>query len=61
MNAIAEAVIDTHVGEVAKWHNCWAHCHSSCLLKIVTENGVLKRIETDDQRDDTFGRHQVRA
>ncbi|EGD6079536.1 hypothetical protein DSZ55_28600, partial [Escherichia coli] len=34
MNAIAAAVIDTHVGEVTKWHNCWAHCHSSCLLKI---------------------------
>ncbi len=61
MNAIAAAVIDTHVGEVAKWHNCWAHCHSSCLLKIVTENGEIKRIETDDQGDDTFGRHQVRA
>ncbi|ABZ74979.1 anaerobic dimethyl sulfoxide reductase, A subunit, DmsA/YnfE family [Shewanella halifaxensis HAW-EB4] len=61
LNAIAAMVIDKHVGEVAKWHNCWAHCHSSCLLKIITQDGQIKRIETDDQGDDVFGRHQVRA
>ena len=61
LNAIASAVINTHVGEITKWHNCWAHCHSSCLLKIVTENGKIKRIETDDQGNDEFGQHQVRA
>lgn len=61
LNAIAAAVIDAHHGEVTKWHNCWAHCHSSCLLKIVTEDGQIKRIETDDQGDDQFGQHQVRA
>ncbi|NLS13754.1 molybdopterin-dependent oxidoreductase [Vibrio sp. SM6] len=61
LNAIAAAVVETHVGEITKWHNCWAHCHSSCLLKIVTENGQIKRIETDDQGNDEFGQHQVRA
>ncbi|AFJ45971.1 DMSO/selenate family reductase complex A subunit [Shimwellia blattae] len=61
LNSIAASVISEHVGEITKWHNCWAHCHSSCLLKIVTENGQIKRIETDDQGDDVFGRHQVRA
>lgn len=61
MNAIASAVIETHIGEVTKWHNCWAHCHSSCLLKIVTENNQIKRIETDDIGNDQFGQHQVRA
>lgn len=61
LNSIAALVINEHVGEVAKWHNCWAHCLSSCLLKIITENGQIKRIETDDLGDDVFGRHQARA
>ncbi len=61
LNVIAKSVIESSGMEVAKWHNCWAHCHSSCLLKIITQNGQIKRIETDDQGDDTFGNHQVRA
>ncbi|EAS45644.1 dimethyl sulfoxide reductase [Photobacterium profundum] len=61
LNAIASVIIKTHYEEITKWHNCWAHCHSSCLLIVVTENGRIKRIETDDQGDDEYGQQQVRA
>lgn len=48
-------------GEKIVWSNCWAHCHCSCLLKVVLEDGKVKRIEGDDIGDDTFGTHQTRA
>lgn len=60
-SAIASSIITEYYPEVTKWHNCWAHCHSSCLLKIVTENNIIKRIETDDQGNDEYGQQQVRA
>ena len=47
--------------EEFRWSNCWAHCHSSCLLKVIMQDGRIKRIETDDIGDDVFGNHQVRA
>jgi anaerobic dimethyl sulfoxide reductase subunit A len=48
-------------GEQTVWSNCWAHCRCSCLLKVVLEDGRIKRIESDDMGDDTFGMHQTRA
>lgn len=67
----AGAFIDLHglpsfasnipVGEKTVWSNCWAHCHCSCLLKMVVEGDHIKRVETDDMGDDSFGMHQTRA
>lgn len=48
-------------GEKIVWSNCWAHCHCSCLLKVVVKDGVILRVEGDDLGDDSFGLHQTRA
>lgn len=48
-------------GEQIVWSNCWAHCLCGCALKVVVEDGQIKRIEGDDLGDDTFGMHQTRA
>lgn len=54
------AMVPARPGEEVRWSNCWAHCHSSCLLKVIVEEGRIKRIEADDMGDDTYGRHQAR-
>ncbi len=48
-------------GEEVVWSNCWAHCLCGCALKVVLEDGKVKRIEGDDMGDDSFGTHQTRA
>lgn len=55
------AVAPKGPGEKIVWSNCWTHCHCSCLLKLVVEDGRVKRVESDDFGDDTFGQHQSRA
>jgi anaerobic dimethyl sulfoxide reductase subunit A len=61
LSAFAAPVAAVATREEFKWANCWAHCHSSCLLKVIMDGGRIKRIETDDLGDDVYGRHQARA
>lgn len=62
INRVTAGIINQrYQGEVTQWQSCWAHCLSSCLLKVVKENGQIKRMETDDQGHDEYGQHQVRA
>ncbi len=59
-STVLGAVVPKSGGEKAIWGNCWTHCHCSCLLKIIVEDGRVKRIEGDDFGDDLFGMHQSR-
>ena len=44
------------------WSACLVNCGSRCALRVHTEDGVIKQIETDNRGDDTtFGEHQLRA
>ena len=47
--------------EQMNWSACLCNCASNCPLKVYSSNGKITRIEGDDEGDDTFGNHQMRA
>ncbi|MCL1067385.1 molybdopterin-dependent oxidoreductase [Shewanella olleyana] len=49
------------VEEKMTWSACLSNCGSNCPLKVFSVDGKIVRIETDDEGDDSFGNHQVRA
>ncbi|MEZ9236779.1 DMSO/selenate family reductase complex A subunit, partial [Shewanella sp. 10N.286.52.A9] len=49
------------VDEKIDWSCCTCNCGHNCPLKVVTVDGKITRVETDDVGGDEFGTHQVRA
>ncbi|MGG7093913.1 DMSO/selenate family reductase complex A subunit [Shewanella indica] len=47
--------------EQVNWSSCTCNCAAACSLKVISEDNIVTRIETDDTTDDTFGNHQSRA
>ncbi|MGL5026663.1 MAG: molybdopterin-dependent oxidoreductase, partial [Shewanella oncorhynchi] len=47
--------------EQINWSACLCNCGSNCPLKVISVDGKIIRIETDDSGDDSFGNHQIRA
>ncbi|WP_153913019.1 DMSO/selenate family reductase complex A subunit [Shewanella sp. TC10] len=52
---------ETPVDEQMTWSACLCNCGSNCPLKVFSVDGKIVRIETDDEGDDEFGNHQIRA
>jgi len=51
----------TTLEEKVDWSCCTCNCGHNCPLKVITVDGKVTRIETDNIGDDKFGTHQVRA
>ncbi|PMG30462.1 hypothetical protein BCU94_10660 [Shewanella sp. 10N.286.52.C2] len=49
------------VDEKIDWSCCTCNCGHNCPLKVITVDGKITRVETDDVGGDEFGTHQVRA
>jgi len=47
--------------EVMNWSACLVNCGSNCPVKVFTRDGIITRVETDNEGDDEYGNHQVRA
>ncbi|QIZ76297.1 DMSO/selenate family reductase complex A subunit [Ferrimonas lipolytica] len=47
--------------EQVHWYGCSSNCTSICPIKVITEDGVVTRIETDDLIEDSSGNPQHRA
>ncbi|QIZ78033.1 DMSO/selenate family reductase complex A subunit [Ferrimonas lipolytica] len=47
--------------EQVNWAACTCNCGASCPIKIVTQDGTITRVETDDMGDDSWAEHQSRA
>ncbi|PMG49457.1 DMSO/selenate family reductase complex A subunit [Shewanella sp. 10N.286.52.B9] len=47
--------------EQMTWSACLCNCGSNCPLKVFSVDGKIVRIEGDDEGDDSFGNHQMRA
>ncbi|ABV36015.1 anaerobic dimethyl sulfoxide reductase, A subunit, DmsA/YnfE family protein [Shewanella sediminis HAW-EB3] len=57
-----ETVIpEVPVAEKINWSSCTCNCGHSCPLKVVTRDGKIARIESDDLGDDSWESHQSRA
>ncbi|SDJ02324.1 anaerobic dimethyl sulfoxide reductase subunit A [Ferrimonas sediminum] len=47
--------------EQVNWGSCTCNCGHSCPLQVVTRDGDIVRIETDNLGDDSWESHQSRA
>ncbi|WP_035387166.1 DMSO/selenate family reductase complex A subunit [Ferrimonas senticii] len=47
--------------EQVNWSCCTCNCGHSCPLKVISVEGKIVRIETDDIGNDAYGNHQARA
>ncbi|WP_108944068.1 DMSO/selenate family reductase complex A subunit [Shewanella halifaxensis] len=56
-NVIPELPVEQDVN----WSSCTCNCGHACPLKVITQEGKVVHIETDDLGDDSFGEHQARA
>lgn len=47
--------------EKINWSSCTCNCGHVCPTKVITRDGIVTRIETDDVNEDVLGMHQARA
>lgn len=47
--------------EKINWSSCTCNCAASCALKVISQNGIVTRIETDNLGADEGGELQARA
>lgn len=47
--------------EVMNWSSCLVNCGSNCPVRVFTRDGIITRVETDNEGDDKYGNHQIRA
>ncbi len=48
--------------EVQTWSSCLVNCGSNCPIKVFSKDGVITRVEADNETTDEYGyNHQIRA
>ncbi|WP_394202563.1 DMSO/selenate family reductase complex A subunit [Shewanella waksmanii] len=48
--------------EVQSWSACLVNCGSNCPIKVFSRDGVITRVEADNETTDEYGyNHQIRA
>lgn len=49
-------------GEIQTWSSCLVNCGSNCPIKVFSKDGVITRVEADNETTDEYGyNHQIRA
>ncbi|MDO6620952.1 DMSO/selenate family reductase complex A subunit [Shewanella sp. 6_MG-2023] len=50
------------VDETQTWSACLVNCGSNCPVKVFSQDGVITRVEADNETSDEYGvNHQIRA
>ncbi len=60
VNVVGPQIPET-TGEQINWSSCTCNCGAACALKVISEDNIVTRIETDDTTDDSWGVQQARA